>query len=160
MLLWFAGVGFVAVVLVFKSPALDYRVVIAGTLLPLVDVIPGVPPLLHTLAGAVTLLALTMLATRGRRLARRRWLGLPIGVFVHLVLDGTWTNTELFWWPAFGLEIPDVDLPTFGQGAVGLVLEMAGAAAIWWSWRQFRFDDPVRREMFLREGRLDRELAP
>ena len=31
MFLWFVGVGFVAVVLVFKSPALDYRVVAAGT---------------------------------------------------------------------------------------------------------------------------------
>lgn len=160
MLLWFVGVGFLAVVLVFKSPALDYRVVIGGLLLPLVDVVPGVPPVLHTLAGAVLLLAATMLATRGRRLARRRWLGLPIGVFVHLVLDGTWTNTELFWWPAFGLDLPDVDLPTFGSGAAGLVLEALGAAAIWWSWRQFRLDDPARRQMFLREGRLDRDLVP
>jgi len=158
--LWFIGVGFLVVVLVFKSPALDYRVVIAGVLLPLVDVIPGVPPVLHTLTGAVALLALTMVLTRGRRLARRRWLGLPIGVFVHLVLDGTWTTTELFWWPAFGLSLPDVALPTFGRGIPGLVLELIGAAAIWWSWRQFRLDDPERRMLFVREGRLDRELVP
>lgn len=160
MLVWFVGVGFLAVVLVFKSPALDYRVVALGTLLPLVDVIPGVPPVLHTLLAAVALLALTMVATRGRRLARRRWLGLPIGVFVHLVLDGTWTHTELFWWPAFGLDLPDVALPTFGRGPAGLVLEVLGAAALWWSWRQFRLDDPVRRADLLAHGRLDRELVP
>lgn len=160
MLLWFVGVGFVAVVMVFKSPALDYRLVAAGTLLPLVDVIPGVPPVLHTLVGAVAVLTVTMLATRGRRLARRRWLGLSIGVFVHLVLDGTWTRTELFWWPAFGLDLPDVPLPTFGRGVAGLVLELLGAAAIWWSWRQFRLDDPARREDLVRHGRLDRELVP
>lgn len=160
MFLWFIGVGFVAVVLVFKSPALDYRVVAAGSVLPLIDLVPGVPPVLHTLLGAVALLTATMVVTTGRRLARRRWLGLSIGAFVHLVLDGTWTRTELFWWPAFGLELPDVALPTFGRGVAGVLLELVGAAALVWSWRQFRLDDPARREMLVRHGRLDRELVP
>ncbi|MBK5223531.1 MAG: hypothetical protein JJE52_11790 [Acidimicrobiia bacterium] len=160
MLLWFIGVGFVGVVVVFKSPALDYRLVVAGTVLPLVDVVPGVPPVLHTLAASVGALALVMLATRGRRLDRRRWLGLPIGMMVHLVLDGTWSTTELFWWPAFGLDLPDAALPTFGRGIAGVVLEVLGAAAIWWSWRQFRLADGGRRRMLISEGRLDRDRVP
>ena len=160
MFLWFVGVGFLAVVFAFRSPALDYRLVAAGSILPLVDLLPGVPPVLHTLLGAVVVLVVTMLATIGRRLARRRWLGLPIGVFVHLVLDGTWSTTELFWWPAFGLDLPDVSLPTLGRGPLGVAMEVAGAGAIWWSWRRFRLDDPGRRHALLHEGRLDRELVP
>lgn len=160
MFFWFIGIGFLAVVLVFKSPALDYRLVIAGSILPLIDVIPGVPPVLHTLVGAVVLLTLIMLATQKRRLLRRRLLGLSIGVFVHQVLDGTWTNTKLFWWPAFGFDFPSSKLPTFGRGFLGILLEMVGLAAIMWSWKQFRFDDPERWEAFKRYGRLDRELVP
>lgn len=160
MVLWFLGVGFVVVVLVFKSPALDYRLVALGTILPMIDLVPGVPDLLHTLLGAVVLLGMVMLLTRGHRLARRRWLGLPIGVFVHLVLSGAWTDTELFWWPAFGWEVPDPSLPVVGYGAMGVVLELIGAAALWWSWRQFKLDDPARRHELIHDGRLDRELVP
>lgn len=160
MFLWFVGVGFVLVVLVFRSPALDYRVVALGLVLPLLDLVPGVPPVLHTLLGSVVLLGATMLLTRGRRLQRRRWLGLPIGAFVHLVLDGTWTNTELFWWPAFGVDLGDPALPTLGRGALGVVMELVGLAALWWSYRRFRIDDPVRRGDLVHRGRLDRELVP
>lgn len=160
MFFWFIGVGFLAVVLVFKSPALDYRLVIGGAVLPLIDVVPGVPPVLHTLAGAVGVLAITMLATQNRRLLRRRYLGLSIGIFMHQVLDATWTNTKLFWWPAFGTRFPDEPLPTIGRGFVGILLEVVGIAVIIWSWKQFRFDDPQRFEAFKKYGRLDRELVP
>ncbi len=160
MILWFVGVGCVAVVLVFKSPALDYRLVALGTVLPLVDLVPGVPPVLHTLLGAVALLTVVMVATRGRRLARRRWLGLPIGVFVHLVIGGAWLDEELFWWPAFGIDLPDVAVPTASGLGVVLVCEVLGAAALWWAWRRFRLDDPVRRDDLVRHGRLDRALVP
>ncbi len=162
MFLWFAGLGFLAVVLVFRSPALDYRMVILGSILPLVDVatgLAGAPPVLHTLLAPVVVLTAVMLLTRNRRLIRRRWLGIPIGLFMHLVLDGTWSTTELFWWPAFGLEWPDVALPTLGRGPAGVVMELVGLAVIVWCWRRFGLDDPERREVFVREGRLDRELV-
>jgi hypothetical protein len=160
MFFWFAGLGFLLVVLVFRSPALDYRVVVAGALLPLVDVIPGVPPVLHTLLAPVVVLSAVMLSTRTRRLARRRWLGLPIGMLMHLVLDGTWSTTELFWWPAFGTDLPEVELPTLGRGALGVVMELIGVAVIVWSWRRFGLDDADRRHAFLSDGRLDRALVP
>lgn len=156
---WFVALGFLAVVVVFQSPALDYRAVIVGSVLPLIDLVPGVPPLLHTLAAPVVVMTVVMLATRNRRLVRRRWLGIPIGMFMHLVLDGTWSTTELFWWPLFGTELPEVALPTLGRGVVGLVMEVIGVIVLVWAWKRFGLDDPARREMFLRDGRLDRNLV-
>jgi hypothetical protein len=49
MFLWFAGVSLVFVWAVFKSPALDYRLVMLGAVLPLGEVALGGPRLLHTL---------------------------------------------------------------------------------------------------------------
>lgn len=159
MFFWFAGLGFLGVVLVFRSPALDYRVVVGASLLPLVDVVAPWPPILHTLLAPVVVLTLVMLATRTRRLVRRRWLGLPIGMLMHLVLDATWTTTELFWWPAFGVEFPDAALPTVGRGAVGVIMEIVGIAVLAWSWRRFGFDDEQRRHELFTDGRLDRDLV-
>jgi hypothetical protein len=159
MFFWFIGLGFLGVVFVFRSPALDYRIVVGGTLLPLIDVVAPWPPVLHTLVAPVAVLAVVMLATRQRRLVRRRWLGLPIGMLMHLVLDGTWSTTELFWWPAFGAELPEVALPTLGRGAVGVVMELVGVAVIVWSWRRFGLDDSARRAELVRDGRLDRDLV-
>jgi hypothetical protein len=157
--LWFVALGFVAVVVVFQSPALDYRMVIVGSVLPLIDLVPGVPPVLHTLLAPVAVMTAVMLATRNRRLIRRRWLGVPIGMFMHLVLDGTWSTTELFWWPLLGTDLPDVALPTLGRGVAGLVMELVGVVVLVWSWKRFGLDDPTRRKLFLDEGRLDRDLV-
>ena len=159
MFFWFVGLGFLGVVLVFRSPALDYRMVVAGSLVPLVDLLPPVPPILHTLLAPVVVLTAVMVVTRSRRLLRRRWLGIPIGMLMHLVLDGTWSTTELFWWPVFGTDLPDVALPTLGRGAAGLAMELVGLAVIAWSWKRFGLDDAGRRDQFLREGRLDRDLV-
>src|SRR5690606_27994887 len=112
-------------------------------------VIPGVPPLLHTLLAPVVVMTVVMLVTRNRRLVRRRWLGVPIGMFMHLVLDGAWSVTELFWWPAFGLDLPDVALPTLGRGVVGVGMEIMGVVVLVWAWRRFGLDDPRRRALFL-----------
>jgi hypothetical protein len=160
MLLWFAGLGFLAVVLVFRSPALDYRMVALGAVLPVLEALTGGPKVLHTLLGPVLVLTVVMLATRHRRLVRRRWLGLPIGMLVHLVLDGSWAERDLFWWPVFGWSFPDTQLPELerGLGAI-VVMELVGLVVIAWSWRRFGLDDPARRRMFLREGRLDRSLV-
>jgi membrane-bound metal-dependent hydrolase YbcI (DUF457 family) len=114
---------------------------------------------LHTLLAPVVVLTAVMLATRNRRLVRRSWLGIPIGMFMHLVLDGTWSTTEMFWWPAFGLDFPDVALPTLGRGVGGIVMELVGLAAIAWSWKRFGLDDPQRRAELIRSGRLDRDLV-
>jgi hypothetical protein len=157
--IWFLGVSFVVVWNVFRSPMLDYRLVLAGSVLPLAEVVAGGPRLFHTLLFPVVLLSAVMLATRERRLVRRRWIGLPIGVFMHLVLDGVWARTEVFWWPFFGVAFPAGGLPELGRGPAAVLLELIGLAALGWCWVAFDFSDPARRGAFIRTGHLPRELA-
>lgn len=159
MFLWFAGGAFVLVWLVFRSPAVDYRLVVAGALLPLIELPFGSPRVLHSLTGAVALLGLAMLATPRRRLVQRRLVAIPIGVFIHLLLDGIWTDTRAFWWPFAGTGWSDARLPELARGGFDVVLEVAGAAALWWCWRRFRLFEPARRERFIRTGQLDRDVA-
>jgi hypothetical protein len=157
--LWFAGMSFVAVWLVFRSPAVDYRLVMVGALLPLVELPFGEPRLLHSLAGSVALLGLAMVATPRHRLVQRRLVAIPIGTFLHLVLDGIWTDTTAFWWPFSGLEWSHAELPELARDGFGVVLEVAGAVALWWCWKRFGLADPRRRAQFLRTGQLDRKVV-
>ncbi len=159
MVLWFAGGSFVLVWLVFRSPAVDYRLVVVGALLPLVELPFGSPRVLHSLTGAVALLALAMILTPRRRLVQRRLVAVPIGVFLHLLLDGIWTDTQAFWWPFAGLDWSDADLPELARGGLDVALELAGAAALWWCWRRFRLSEPARRARFMRTGQLDRDVT-
>ncbi|CAN5584830.1 hypothetical protein BH24ACT4_BH24ACT4_17540 [soil metagenome] len=161
MLLWFIGPTVAAVWLVFRSPALDYRMVVLGALLPMLDVVTGGPWVLHTLLGAVLALAVVMGLTRHRRLVRRRWLGIPIGMFLHLALDFTFTRAELFWWPFLGRGFGEGGLPELERPLVAvLILEVLGAAACWWCWRTFGLDDEQRRRAMVRTGQVDRALLP
>lgn len=160
MVLWFAGVSFAFVWAVFRSPALDYRLVMLGAVLPVGEIVLGGPRLLHTLLGAVALLTVVMLATQQRRLVRRRLIGLPIGILMHLVLDGVWAQASVFWWPLLGVGfgsggLPELDRPL---GLI-LVLEAIGAGCLVWMWRRFDLGDPARRATFLRTGHLSRDLV-
>ncbi len=160
MVLWFAGMSFLAVWLIFRDPALDHRLVVAGALLPdLIDGPTGGPWLAHTLAGSALLLVGVMVGTRGRRVLRRRLLALPIGTFLHLVLDGAWARTEVFWWPAFGPGLGEGPLPSVARGWTDVPLELAGLAVLVWAWRRFRLAEPQRRRLLLRTGRLARDLG-
>ena len=100
--------------------------------------------MLHTLLASVMVLAIVMLATQRRRLVRRRWLGLPIGMFMHLVLDGAWTNTDVFWWPAFGTSFGNDRLPELDRGALSLVMELIGIVALLYAWNRYELRDPTR----------------
>ena len=160
MLLWFAGMSFALVVAVFRDAALDERLVMAAAVLPAaLDLAFGGVRLFHTLAFAILLLAVVMLATIGRRGLRRRLLALPIGVFMNLVLDGMWSSTRLIAWPLGGLSFGDEVLPTLGRSwPLRIVMELVGLAALVWCVRRFRLLEPENRERFLRSGRLDRTL--
>ena len=159
MLLWFAGGSVLIVFLVFRSPAIDYRLVVLGALLPLAELPFGSPRVLHSITGAAVALGAAMVITPRRRLVQRRLVAVPIGMFLHLLLDGVWTDTRAFWWPFAGLAWSDSRLPELSRGALDLVLELAGAAMLWWCWRRFRLDEPDRRARFLRTGHIDRDVA-
>jgi hypothetical protein len=160
MLLWYLGVSTAFVWNVFRSPALDYRLVMVGSVLPLLDVVLGGPALLHTLLFTVVLMGVIMLATRERRLLRRRLISLPIGLMTGLVLDGAWATRNVFWWPFFGWGFPGGGLPELQRSpAILVVFELIGAAALAWCWMAFGWSDRDNRELFLRTGHLNRDLV-
>ena len=157
MLVWFAACGVIVVALVFDSRGVDYRFVAAGSVLPLAETVTGSAWLMHTLTGGVALLAVTMAATagRGKRLRRRRWLGLPIGSLIFLVASGVWQRSELFWWPWLGFDAVGAPPPEFDR-PVGLLvaMEAAGFAALLLLARSRGLRDPHLRRLLLRTGRL------
>ena len=101
------------------------------------------------------LLGLVMLATRGRRLLRRRLLGVPIGMMCHLVLDGAFTRTDVFWWPVAGLDFAAGQIPEIDHLVLSVVLEVVAVGVGIWAWRMFGLEDPAKRERFRTQGRLD-----
>lgn len=137
---------------------IDYRLVALGATLPLAEVVIGVN-VLHTLLGAVVLMTVVMLTTQKRRLLRRRLLGVPIGLFVHQVLDASWTRAELFWWPAFGFDFGPNTLPEFDRPlVVGVLLELLGLGAAVWAYRRYDLSDPTKRSRLITTGQLDRSV--
>ncbi len=160
MVLWFAGPAWLLVWRVFRSPAVDYRLVVVGAVLPSLDGVVGRATPLHTVAGAVAAMAVVMLAARGRRLVQRRWLGVPIGWLCHLLLDATWTDTDLLWGPVTGGSLGALDPPEAGW-PLGLVvaLEVVGAVVLVGLWVRLGLTERTNRRRFGRTGQLDRELA-
>jgi len=160
VVLWFAGTAFLAVWLIFRDPAFDYRLVIVGALLPdVVDAAFGGAALLHSVLGSIVLLVLVMVVTIGRRSLRRHLIALPIGTFLHLVFDGAFTTSQSFWWPLAGGSLAEHPLPVTSRGWWNLLLEAIGLVILVWAWRRFGLADSRRRRLFLREGRLDPALV-
>jgi len=160
VLVWYLATAAAGVWAVFDSPAIDYRYVLLGAALPVAEVALGRPGPLHSLPVAVLVLAAVMLATTGRRLVRRRLLGVPIGLFAHLVFSGAWADTDAFWWPLTGLSLSDAEPPELARGGLSVVLELAGVVlALWWV-RRVGLDDAAARGEFRRTGRLPRPTAP
>jgi hypothetical protein len=156
MLLWFVALSCAGVLLVFGDPSIDFRMVALGSLVPdLVDgvLLQGAGPA-HTLLSAVSLMTVSMLATIGRRVWRKRLLMVAIGVFAHLVLDGVWSNPSLFWWPLVTGGLND-RLPVVDRGPVVVIVQEAiGAAVAVWFARRVRLDTAERRRSFMRTGRV------
>ena len=159
MFFWFIGTAIVAVWYVFRDPRFDYRLLVVGSVLPLGDAAfaPGDGPgmrWMHSLAFSVGLLVVVMAVTAGRKPRRKLLLGLPIGTFLHLVFDGAWATTDVFWWPFGGWSLAGHRLPEVQRGWLSILLEAAGIAIVVWIWRRDRLAEPARRRELLRNGRL------
>jgi len=160
MLLWFAGTALIAMWFTFRDPAIDHRLIIVGALLPdAIDVFLGKTNLMHTLMAPIALLMGLMICTIGRRQFRRHALAVPIGMFWHSVFDGAWMNTEGFWWPFTGLTNGETNIPLAERELLLIVaMEIVGLVLLMWSWRLMGMSQPARRRLFLRTGRIDRDL--
>ena len=96
---------------------------------------------------------------RNRRLLRRQWLGFPIGLFMHLVLDGSWATAELFWWPFLGTTdvLGGGNVPEFQRSlVVAGGMEIIGIAALGFLIQRLDLLGEGR-ELFLSKGQLLRE---
>ena len=151
MLLWFVGTAVLSVWFVFRDPRFDYRLLAVGALLPdIIDVPFAQARWAHSLTVAVGVLALVMAVTAGRKPVRRLLLAVPIGMLLHLVWDGAFSATAVFWWPFSG-SWGDAQVPSLERGWWNLPLELAGAAMLVWAYRRFALDhSQYRRELFRR----------
>lgn len=154
MFLWFIGTAVLSVWYVFRDPRFDYRLLMVGSVLPDLDAVLGGARVMHSVVFSVALLTAVMLTTVARKPARRVLLGLPIGTFLHLVFDGAWATTKVFWWPFGGTSFDGARLPTAQRGWWSVVLEVAGLAMVAWIWRRACLRDPERRDGFRRRGLL------
>lgn len=155
MFFWFIGTAVLSVWFVFRDPAFDHRTLVIGALLPdVVDGIWGGARALHSVSASVATLVIVMLATIGRRPIRKRLLSIPIGMFLHLIYDGAFNNTQVFWWPFTGLSFAGDRLPVVDRGMLNVAFEIAGLLMCVFAWKKFRLGEPQRRQNFLKSGTL------
>ncbi len=137
MFFWFAGTAVASVWLIFRDPSFNYKFLIIGALLPdVVDVWFGHVGPLHSIVSAVALLIAAMLVSIGSRARRKLLISVVIGVFMHLVFDGAFLNTKMFWWPVSGFAFSDASLPSFSRGWWNIALELVGVALCLWTRRR------------------------
>ena len=154
MFFWFIGTAVLAVGYVFRDPRFDYRLLVVGSVLPLIDGLFGGARALHSITVSIVVLAVMMLATSGRKPIRKMLLGLPIGMFLHLVFDGAWNNTDVFWWPFTGLSVGDDPWPITDRGVMSVLLELVGFGLCAWIWRNNKLGAPESRRRFMEDGLL------
>lgn len=155
MLFWFVGTAVVSVWYVFRDPSFDYRFLILGALAPdVIDGLWGGARGLHSVTLSVVTLIAVMLITIGRRARRKMLLGIPIGLFLHLVYDGAFANTSVFWWPFTGLSFDGSRLPVVERGWTNIFFEIVGFGLCVFIWKRFTLSDARSRRVFRDTGRL------
>ena len=127
MLFWFIGTSVASVWSVFRDPKFAYRWVIVGALVPLFSVV--------TVVGVLTAV---MFLTIGKKAVRKNFLALTIGLFLHLVFDGAFLNTKMFWWPLAGLSMNGYALPLVDRGLLNIPFEIVGVGLILWTKKQIK----------------------
>ena len=158
MLFWFVATAVWSVWFVFRDPKFDYRLVAIAALVPdLIDGLRGAVGPLHSVVTSIAVLFAIMIATAGRKPSRQRLLALPIGMFIHLIFDGAFSNTKTFWWPLTGISLSENSLPSVERGTWNVPLEIVGVIGCVVAWRYFSLADKSRRTNFLKTGSLHRE---
>ena len=127
MLFWFIGTSVASVWSVFRDPMFAYRWVIVGALIPVFSVV--------TVVG---FLVAVMLVTIGKKAVRKNFLALTIGLFMHLVFDGAFLSTKMFWWPLAGLSLDGYAIPLIERGFLNIPFEIVGIALILWTKKQIK----------------------
>jgi hypothetical protein len=169
VILWHLGLGAAIVYVSLGRSRIDYRFVLLGAVMP--DIVDGILGLFlfdgsagrwaaHSILAVVVVAVGILVATRGER--RLSMFGLAVGWLTHLVADGMWRAPLTFLWPMFGTKFsstprepyswdllthPFDHLSTWGGELIGLAL-------LWWFWVAFGLNDPARRRLFLKDGRL------
>ena len=139
MFFWFIGTSIATIWFVFHDKKFAYRPVVAGALAPdAIEVFLGHAGPLHSLVTMFAIMAAVMLITYGRKKSRSKMLAVVIGMFLHLVFDGAFTNTKMFWWPISGLQFGDYELPVFDRGLINIPLEIVGVLLILWTRKQVK----------------------
>ena len=65
-----------------------------------------------------------------------------------------------FWWPFTGFSLNEVPLPVTERPVLLLlVMELLGLVLMLWNWHLMGLNQPDRRQLFLRSGRLDPALT-
>ena len=157
MLFWFIATSVWSVWFVFRDPKFDYRLVALAALAPdLIDGLRGAVGPMHSVVTSIAVLFAIMIATAGRKPSRQRLLAIPIGMFIHLIFDGAFSNTKTFWWPLTGISLSENSLPSVERGLWNLPLEIVGVIGCIVAWRYFSLADKFRRTNFLKTGSLHR----
>ncbi len=171
MVFWHLGATLWLFRWIFRDPKVDVRFLLFGAVLPdLVDLGIGTVLLAdryssgelwsHTLLLPSIYMAVVLLSTRrGRR--RRAFMALGVGWLFHLLLDGMWTDPQVFFWPFFGWEMPVGEAPfwplawdrawsdpwRWALGGVGL-------GYLIWIWFASGLNRKPARQTLVRTGRL------
>ncbi len=127
MLVWFIGTSVASVWSVFRDPKFAYRWVIVGALIPVFSVV--------TVVG---FLVAVMLLTIGKKAVRKNFLALTIGLFMHLVFDGAFLSTKMFWWPLAGLSLDGYAIPLIERGFLNIPFEIVGVGLMLWTKKQIK----------------------
>ena len=155
MFFWFVATAIFSVRFVFQDPRFDYRLLVVGVLLPdAIDIWWGGARVLHTLLFSVSLLVVIMLTTQNKKVIRKRMLPLAIGTFMHLIFDGAFTATKVFWWPIGGVSFGDAELPVAQRMGLNIAMEIIGVLLLVVLVRQCGLTNAERRRDFMRTGML------
>ena len=139
MFFWFIGTSVATIWFVFHDKKFAFRLVVLGALAPdVIEVFLGHAGPLHSVVTMVAIMAAVMLATYGRKKSRSKMLAVVIGMFLHLVFDGAFTNTKMFWWPISGLKFGGYRLPVFDRGLINIPLEIVGVLLLLWTRNQVK----------------------